>query len=220
MILITIMDKKDKRDRLSIKICGLRDTVNVLSLAKLEPDYMGFILYNGSARFIGLEDAICLIRSLPENVQTVAVLVNEPIENAFEIAGSGAFNIIQLHGDEDPDYCEKLHNHIDIIKAFHIKDSFPVNMPDYEPYCSMFLFDTESGTPGGSGKKFDHSILSGYSSETGFLLGGGIGPEDHSYVSSLDLPGFSGVDLNSRFEVSPGIKDINLLKKFIESLRK
>lgn len=206
-------------NRIKIKVCGLKDPVNVAGVARLEPDYMGFILYKESPRYVSLEESICLVRGIPASVMTVGVLVNEPLVNALEIAGSGAFDLLQLHGDESPDYCEKLHHHIDLIKTFRVSGSLPANAVDYQPFCTMFLFDTAADKYGGTGKRFDHNILANYPLDTEFMLSGGISPSDTAYIKSIRTRKMSGVDLNSRFEQEPGLKDIALLKTFIEKIR-
>ena len=205
--------------KIYIKVCGLKDPVNVKEVAALGPDFMGFILYRGSPRHISLEESVNLVQNIPEPIKKVGVLVNEPFENAMDIAGSGAFDILQLHGSESVSYCERLHYHIEIIKTFSISDRLPENLSDYQPFCSMFLFDTAGDKFGGTGKRFDHGVLSGYSLEKDFLLSGGISPEDPEYIRSIKKSSLSGVDLNSRFEVKPGIKDIGMLRKFIEKIR-
>lgn len=202
-----------------IKICGLTDPANVAQVASLRPEFMGFILYNKSPRYISPENCITLVHNIPDQIKTVGVLVNEPLEKALEIAGSGTFDMLQLHGRESAGYCETLHSHIEIIKAFPISDRLPDDIADYHPYCSMFLFDTAGEKAGGTGNKFDHSILSGYHLEKKFLLGGGISPQDAGYIKSIGLSSMTGVDLNSRFEVRPGLKDIGMLRKFIEKIR-
>jgi phosphoribosylanthranilate isomerase len=206
--------------RLKIKICGMTEAANIAAVAKLEPDYMGFILYKGSSRYVSLEACLCLVRHIPKKIKKVGVLVNESPGNALEIASSGAFDYLQLHGNESPAYCEELHHHIRLIKSFSVSDRISSEIPDYEPFCSMFIFDSAGEKHGGNGKKFDHSALADYRYRTEFLLSGGISPSDSEYVKSAVIPGMAGVDLNSRFELKPGVKDIQLLKIFMENLRK
>ncbi len=205
---------------IKIKICGLKDPSNITEVAMLKPQYMGFILYESSPRYVSLEETSKLVKNIPASIQKVGVLVNEPIKNALETAQSGVFDLLQLHGDESIDYCGKLSTCIGIIKAFSISETLPKNLSDYQAFCTMFLFDNAGEKYGGTGKMFDHRILSGYSLDTGFILSGGISPADSMYIKSINSSRLVAVDLNSRFEVKPGIKDINLLKKFIEKLRK
>jgi phosphoribosylanthranilate isomerase len=204
---------------IKIKICGLTNLQNVTEVADLRPDYMGFIIYPGSPRYVSLETAGTITKNLVSSILKVGVLVNESFENALKIVQSGYFNLIQLHGNEDVEYCRKLSYHIRIIKAFSVGKSLPANLAAYQEFCEMFLFDTSGELPGGSGKSFDHRILSNYLLEKDFILAGGISPTDTNNIRSIRQEKLSAVDLNSRFELSPGIKDIRLLKNFIEKLR-
>jgi len=205
---------------LLIKICGLTNPENIEEVVKLKPQYLGFILYEHSPRFVNLLTAGGLVKIIPDTIQKVAVLVNEPAENAVRIAKSGVFDLIQLHGNESSDYCNMLSAYIKIIKAFSIVDSLPENLADYQDACSMFLFDTAGEKAGGTGKKFNHSILKDYSLETDYIISGGISAGDSEYIRSIRTDKMAGADLNSRFEIKPGIKDINLLKSFIDKIRK
>jgi phosphoribosylanthranilate isomerase len=202
-----------------VKICGMKDPDNIAGVVKLKPHYMGFILYELSPRYVDLATAEILVKNIPHSIKKTAVLVDEPIENAITIAVSGVFDLIQLHGNENPDYCKEISSHIRIIKAFSIIDSLPENLNEYQQFCSMFLFDTAGEKAGGTGKKFNHSILNNYSLNTGFILSGGIAPADSDYIKSISNEKMIGVDLNSRFETEPGIKDLNLLKPFIAKIR-
>jgi phosphoribosylanthranilate isomerase len=205
---------------IEIKVCGLKNSSNIAEVAMLKPQYMGFILYKNSPRYVSLKEAGNLVKHIPPSIQKVGVLVNEPIENAIEIAQSRVFDLLQLHGNENIVYCRKLSTSIGIIKAFSISEKLPENLSDYQSFCRMFLFDTAGEKFGGTGKMFDHKILSGYSLDKGFILSGGISTADSNYIKSIKTDKMVAVDLNSRFEVKPGVKDINLLKKFIEKLRK
>jgi len=203
-----------------IKVCGMKDPSNIEEVVKLKPNYMGFILYKGSPRFVSFEQAAGLVKNIPSSILKTAVLVNESFENALRIAQSGVFDLIQLHGNESTEFCRKLSAHIRIIKTFSISDILPENMKDYEPFCTMFLLDTAAGDKyGGTGKMFNHSILNNYSLNTDYILSGGISAGDSSYVKSINSDRLAGVDLNSRFEVEPGLKDINLLRNFMENIR-
>jgi len=206
-------------NEIKIKICGMKDPDNIANVIMLKPDYMGFILYKPSPRYVSLEKAGELVKEIPPLIQKTGVIVNEPIERAVTIATTRIFDILQLHGDESPDYCRRLSEHIRIIKAFRISKTLPENMEDYQPFCSMFLFDTAGRDFGGTGKKFDHHILDGYTLNTEYFLSGGISINDSNHLKSIYPPKMAGVDLNSRFEVSAGIKNISMLKNFIENLR-
>jgi phosphoribosylanthranilate isomerase len=204
---------------LQIKVCGMKDPYNISEVVRLKPQYMGFILYKESPRAVNLLTVKYFFKNIQNTIQNTAVLVNEPIENAIKIAQQGIFDLIQLHGAESADYCYELSKHIRIIKAFQLYDRLPENLADYQLSCAMFLFDTAGEKAGGTGKKFNHSILKDYSLKTDYILSGGISATDSEYIKSIRSEKMIGVDLNSRFETAPGIKDINLLKPFIEKLR-
>jgi phosphoribosylanthranilate isomerase len=202
-----------------IKICGMKDPENIAEVVKLKPHIMGFILYERSPRFVDLATAENLVKYIPRSIKKTAVIVNEPIKNAITIARSGVFDLIQLHGNETPEYCKNLSGYIKIIKAFAVSETLPENMIEYQQYCSMYLFDAAGEKAGGTGKKFNHDLLKDYSLNTNFILSGGISPDDSEYIKSIYNEKMIGVDLNSRFETEPGIKEVNLLKQFIEKIR-
>lgn len=207
-------------NRIRIKICGMKDPENLAEAVELQPDYLGFILYKGSSRYVSMELAAGLVKLISSPIRKVGVLVNEPVEDAIGIAQSGIFDLLQLHGNESADYCRELSLHTGIIKAFQIENSLPGNLADFQPYVTYFLFDTAGRKFGGSGEKFNHKVLDGFSSEKKYMLSGGISPDDSDYIRSIMTERIAAIDLNSRFEVSPGIKNIKLLKEFIDKIRK
>lgn len=196
----------------------MRDPGNIADVILLKPHYMGFILYRDSPRYVSPESTADLLKDIPTEIKKIGVLVNESIDYALSIARSRIFDLLQLHGSESPDYCRILSEHIPVIKAFQIQDRLPDNLTDYQPFCDMFLFDSAGKKFGGTGSKFDHSVLKDYSLSTEYILGGGISPYDADYVKSLNAPLMAGIDLNSRFETALGVKDINILKNFIKKI--
>jgi phosphoribosylanthranilate isomerase len=208
-------------ESLLIKVCGMREPENIRALLPLEPDFIGFIFYRGSPRYAGvslneIKPVICSV-----TVKRVGVFVNESPEQVKRISDILSLDRIQLHGDESPEYCQSLHNEgHKIIRAFRLHAAFDFAITDaYAPSCRMFLFDTATTAFGGSGEKFDWNILQRYTGEIPFLLGGGIGPEDAVKIKSFNHPAFAGIDLNSRFEKSPGVKDIALLENFLHQIK-
>ena len=197
----------------------MRDPSNIAEVVKLNPHYLGFILCSDSPRFVSMDEAFNLLKNIPISIKKTGVLVDEPFEDAVRIAQSGIFDLLQLHGNESSEYCKKLSAYTGIIKAFSIAKSLPQNLSDFQPYCKMFLFDTAGENHGGTGKMFDHTVLNYYSENTDYILGGGITPADPDYIKSIRSDKMAGIDLNSRFEVRPGIKDISLLKNFIKEIR-
>ena len=200
-----------------IKVCGMRDAENICEVEALGIDLMGFIFWPKSSRYVSERPAY-----LPTNCKRVGVFVDEDIETVRRIADDYALDFVQLHGHESADYCAQLRG-FKLIKAFNIATT--EDFKQTEPYTGIvdyFLFDTKGKSVGGNGEKFDWSVLSAYDGNTPFLLSGGIGPDDAevltSYFSPLTSKKCVGIDLNSRFEQAPGLKDINKLKDFLNAL--
>lgn len=204
---------------IKIKVCGMTDPSNIADVVMLNPQYLGFILYNKSPRYVSIKTAENLVKKIPRSIQKTGVLVDEPLENAIRIARSGIFDLLQLHGNESADYCKILSVYIRIIKAFSVRDSLPGNLMTCQPFCTLFLFDTAGENFGGNGKKFDHMLLESYSLNTDYILSGGISSGDSTYLKSILSKRMVAVDLNSRFETKPGIKDIKQLKTFFDNIR-
>ena len=181
-------------------------------------DMMGFIFYPKSSRYVSERPAY-----LPQKCKRVGVFVDEDIENIMKIADDYALDFIQLHGHESPEqisHLSLLTSHLSIIKAFNIatKEDLDTTVP-YAGLVDYFLFDTKGPSVGGNGEKFDWSVLSNYEGESPFLLSGGIGPDDAERISSFHHPKCAGIDLNSKFESAPALKDIDKLKEFIKKIR-
>ncbi len=204
---------------MQIKVCGITNNRNLMEIALLSPDYMGFIFHEGSPRDVTHTIDGLQLSSLPPVIKKVAVVVDKPVEEVLDIINNYGFDAVQLHGREYPEYCRQLMEVCQVIKAFRIKDSLPQNLEDYQGNCHYFLFDAKGKHAGGNGIKFNHDILKRYKLETPFILSGGIGDYDLPYLLRIDLKGLMGVDLNSRFELSPGYKSISSLKVFIQKLR-
>ena len=203
---------------MKIKICGLKFESNILGLSKLEPDYMGFVFWEKSKRLV--------IGSTPNLSQTkikkTGVFVNADFEKIKDKVRVHKLEAIQLHGLESPEFCEKIKNlGVEIIKAFSIDENFNFNILEKYELCSdYFLFDTKGKSPGGNGISFDWEILRNYKYEKKFFLSGGISIESINAIKKikkLSLPLFC-VDINSRFELNPGKKNIELIKSFKNSL--
>lgn len=206
-----------------IKVCGMRDGGNIRRVEQLSPDWMGFICWPGSARNVKGVPSY-----LPASCQRVGVFVNPTPEYVLERIASLGLCIVQLHGQETPAFCrvikaaaESAGHPVRIMKAFAVKPDapFPATQ-DYESCCDYFLFDTYAGAKaGGSGRTFDWRRLQDYQGTVPFLLSGGIGPEHLQALRRLDHPRCVGVDLNSRFEQSPAMKDVQRLGAFIKASR-
>lgn len=199
-----------------IKVCGMTETENIRNVEQQGVDMIGFIFYPKSPR--------CLCEKpeyLPIDAKRVGVFVNESKENILMYADRFGLNYIQLHGDESPEYCNSLHsNGLRLIKAFSI--SLPKDLNNvfaYNGLCDYYLFDTKTPQYGGSGNQFDWSLLHRYNGSTPFLLSGGINPYSAKAIKEFHHPRLAGIDLNSRFETSPGIKDVDRIRTFLKELR-
>lgn len=199
------------------KICGMRDAENIAQIALLEPDYMGFIFWKHSARFVENRTP-----TLPANIKKTGVFVNALKENIASVIATHQLQAVQLHGEESPEYCEEIQAlGVEVIKAFSVKDRFDFrSLTAYETVCDFFLFDTKGKLPGGNGYTFDWSLLRDYTSQKPFFLSGGIGSEEVTELKKIfkmNLPLY-GIDLNSKFENKPAIKNTDLLRTFIKEI--
>jgi len=203
---------------MEIKICGMKS--NVHEVAILNPDYLGFIFYEKSPRnFLGK------ITQLNSDIKKVGVFVNEKISVISKKIEEFDLNIIQLHGNESENYCQELKNlkpKIEIWKAFSIDENFDFNSIKIYKSIDKILFDTKGKNPGGNGQKFNWDMLENLKLEKPFILSGGIDSDDISALKNLSKKNkhMHGIDINSRFEVEPGLKDVKKLEKFIKDLNK
>ena len=196
-----------------IKICGMRDAENIREVESLGIDMMGFIFWPKSSRYVGQRPDY-----LPTKCKRVGVFVDEDIESVKRIADDYALDYIQLHGHESSDYCAQLQG-LHLIKAISVSSRNNIaTYKTYEGLVEYFLFDTKCPSVGGSGQQFDWSVLSAYDGSTPFLLSGGFGPDDAERIKSFHHPQCIGIDLNSRFELAPGLKDVIKLQAFIKEL--
>jgi phosphoribosylanthranilate isomerase len=203
---------------MKLKICGMKYPDNILEVSQLLPDYMGFIFWEKSSRFFDGE-----LPEFPQSIQKVGVFVDATLDEIILKIKKYNLNLIQLHGKESVSFCLDLktetknlkQNQIEIIKVFSILDDFDFSiLNDYETVCNYFLFDTKGKLPGGNGIIFDWKVLEKYPSTKPFFLSGGIGIEEIASVKQLlktNLP-IHSIDINSKFEIEPGLKNIQLLK--------
>jgi phosphoribosylanthranilate isomerase len=201
-----------------IKVCGMKYGDNIRDVEALGPDMIGFIFYRKSPRFVSEMPSY-----LPVKSKKAGVFVNAGPEEIMSKVDEYRLDYVQLHGSESPSFCDELCalglSCDRIIKAFNISETFDFSeMDDYEGRCGLFLFDAKSDVSGGSGKRFDWGLLGAYSLDTPFLLSGGIGPDCVDELSLYGHPMLAGYDLNSRFELRPGLKDAISLKKFIDMI--
>ena len=205
---------------MKIKICGMKHPDNILEVGSLLPDYMGFIFWEKSARYF---DGI--LPELAKSIKKVGVFVNAPLNEILEKIKTHDLQAVQLHGNESVEFCELLKKNtpklIDVIKVFPILDTFDFGILNpYEKVCDFFLFDTKGKLPGGNGTTFDWKVLEQYPSTKPFFLSGGIGIEEFDSINEIlktNLPIYA-IDVNSKFEIEPGFKNVQLCKDAISRI--
>ena len=204
-----------------IKVCGMREPKNIRAVESLGIDMMGFIFWQGSKRYVS-----ALPDYMPQaTVRRVGVFVDAPVAEVAQIAAEAHLWGVQLHGSESADYCRALREleamkDVSIIKAIGIsEDSSLPDLSGYDDVCTMLLFDAKGPSVGGSGRHFNWKRLEEYHGKLPFILSGGIGPDDVPAILALRHPMMIGIDLNSRFETSPAVKNVGALNAFIKKLK-
>jgi phosphoribosylanthranilate isomerase len=205
---------------LKIKVCGMKQAANIAEVAQLQPDYLGFIFYPKSPRYIS-EVSSELIKYVPNEIKTVGVFVDEDIETVKAAIRQHQLKAVQLHGKESPEDCMQLKNMgVEVIKAFGISVNFNFEtLVPYLPVVDYFLFDTQTPAHGGSGKVFDWRLLENYKLDKPYFLSGGIDLANTAEVAALNDPRLYAVDVNSKFETAPGLKDAGKLQLFFSALK-
>lgn len=195
-------------EKIKLKVCGMRDDDNILAIADLKPDYMGFIFYSQSPRFVGKDFEFLF--GIPESIKKVGVFVNESSEEMIRQYKRLSLDYLQLHGNELVAQCEELKNAgVKIIKAFSVGEDFDFEMINpYQSFVNYFLFDTKGKYYGGNGRTFDWSVLKKYNQQTPFFLSGGISPCNAADVLRLEGLNIQAVDVNGGVEINPGLKDV------------
>ena len=201
-----------------IKVCGIKTEDNIRHLSESRIDMVGLNFYAPSVRYIKEDSDPSLFDSFNPTVKRVGVFVNETREFIQEKVNSYGLDYAQLHGDEDADFCKSISQILPIIKVFRIDEDFVFSSTERYSMASFFLFDTRTKHYGGSGLKFNWKQLEEYKGKIPFLLSGGIGPQDYKELQMLDHPKFAGIDINSKFEKAPGIKDVEVINDFISRL--
>lgn len=196
-----------------LKICGMRDSTNITAVAALQPDYMGFIFYDQSPRYVGKD---FVMAQLPQTIKKVGVFVNEKTEVIQHTTERYKLDFVQLHGNEAPGQCKELRsNGISVIKAFSVDRNF--NFKSIEPYAAYvthFLFDTKGKNFGGNATAFDWALLDKYVQQVPFFLSGGITTENVLDAKNIKNPNIHALDVNSGVEIFPGVKDVNKVREF------
>lgn len=208
-----------------VKVCGLTQMAQLRSLDKMGVTFGGLIFYPKSPRFVMRHMNSQDVKAYRGKINKVGVFVNATYDEIMNHADNWGLHLVQLHGDETPKFCERLSEQLEVIKAFRIgpEDHIDFKIRHYEDVCDVYLFDTAGETYGGTGKKFDWDSLHNTNIDKPFLLSGGIGPSDAATVKQFQQgPNgklLFGIDVNSKFETAPGVKDIELVHHFYHDLQ-
>jgi phosphoribosylanthranilate isomerase len=207
-----------------VKVCGMTQPGQVDELANMGGvAFAGFIFYHKSPRYVLNHMTTAQIKKI-NNINKVGVFVNTPLDEVMRIVDECRLHMVQLHGDEPPKYCERIADYISVIKAFRLSenDSIEWMMRPYQDVCDMFMFDTLGAGYGGTGKKFDWHIIQDVYMSKPFFLSGGIEPGDEEKLKEFTHESIAknlfSIDINSKFEISPGVKDLEKVKKFVQEL--
>ncbi len=198
---------------MKLKVCGMK--MNPDEVATLGPEYMGLIFWEKSPRFVS-----GVMPSISNKIKKVGVFVNAGIEDILAKVAKYGLKLVQLHGQESPELCKKIQAvGIKVIKVFGVDEEFDFSvLAPYEEVCDFYLFDTKGKLPGGNGYTFNWEVLEDYPSTKPFFLSGGIGLENiDEILTFLYRPESKycyAIDVNSRFEMQPGLKNIEQLQEF------
>jgi phosphoribosylanthranilate isomerase len=201
---------------MKLKVCGMKYPDNASAVAALAPDYMGFIFYKSSKRYCGETLTPGFVKTLPASIIKTGVFVNESLEEVLRICSAYEFKAIQLHGHETPDFCLSCKKAgLEVIKVFHVGETMDwLTLEPYKKVADYFLFDTKTPEYGGSGNRFNWEILKAYDNEIPLFLSGGVDEHILNEFNTLTTVNIYALDINSRFELEPGLKDVELIKKF------
>jgi phosphoribosylanthranilate isomerase len=208
-----------------VKVCGITKASQALQASEAGADFAGFIFYPPSSRYVFKHMPANEIKKL-RSVNKVGVFVNANVDDVLRTVDECGLYLVQLHGDESPRYCEKISQYITVIKAFRISGNENISwkIKDYHDAADMFMFDTDGAGFGGTGKKFDWQMLKETNIGKPFFLSGGIAPEDAEIIRHFEqqeaAKDLFALDINSRFEVSAGVKDMEKVKAFINEVKR
>lgn len=207
-----------------VKVCGITQVEQLMMLPEVGATFAGLIFYPKSPRYVLRHMTTSQVKK-ETNTNKVGVFVNASIEEVLQMVDECRLHMVQLHGDETPRYCEKIADYISVVKAFRISDSDNIGwrIREYMDVCDMFMFDTEGAGYGGTGKKFKWEKLQDVAVGKPYFLSGGIEPGDVQQLKDFEqkpeAKGLFAIDINSRFEMHPGVKDMPLIKNFIQQLQ-
>ena len=209
---------------MNIKVCGLTQLKQIQQLDALNVAFAGLIFHKDSPRYVVGKIAKDELKDADFDLKKVGVFVNADYDEIMQMIEDYGLDVVQLHGDETPELCEELSDEVEVIKAFSISDkitSIDDMIVDYDDVCDYYLFDTASknGKVGGTGEKFDWKLVKKSKIEKPFFLSGGISLDDLELIKSFKHPDYYGIDVNSRFEKSPGIKDMAMLLQLRQGIK-
>jgi len=210
---------------MNIKVCGITQFKQLQQLEALNIDFAGLIFYKDSPRYMGNKITGKQIKDADFDIKKVGVFVDPGYSELMDAIDEYGLDIVQLHGNETPEMCEELSAEVEVIKAFRIGGDNSINIDEmvmpYDAVCDFYLFDTAGlkESFGGTGQQFDWSILKKAKIEKPFFLSGGIGPDDATKVKAFKHPDFFAIDVNSKFELSPGLKDMAAILKFLQAFK-
>ena len=205
---------------MQIKVCGLKYEENIKEINSLDINYMGFIFYKNSSRYIDDSLGFDFMRTIPKHITKVGVFVNEIVYSILNTIAHYDLDMVQLHGDESEIFCAELKPYAKIMKAIRIQDNFDFkSLEKYLPHVDYFLFDTDTKNYGGSGQQFNWEILKQYNLNKPFFLSGGIDLDSAEKINLLNHPQLQAIDINSKFEIAAGLKDSEKIKTFITKLK-
>ena len=210
---------------MNIKVCGITQFKQLQQLEALNIDYAGLIFYKESPRYMCDKIAGKQVKEADFDIKKVGVFVNPSYSELLDAIDEYGLDIVQLHGNETPELCEELSAEVEVIKAFRIAGDESINIDEmvmpYDAACDFYLFDTAGlkESFGGTGQQFDWGILKKAKIEKPFFLSGGIGPDDVQKVRSFKHPDFFAIDINSKFETTPGVKDMAAILKFLQGFK-
>jgi len=203
---------------MKLKVCGMKLENNIFEISELNPDFMGFIFWPKSKRFFN--DKSIRISS---KINKVGVFVNQDYDFIIDKINNFKLDFVQLHGEEDYQFCKKIKSQCKLIKVFNIGSDFDFEiLNSFESVCDYFLFDTKGDSYGGNGIKFDWKLLKNYPSKKPFMLSGGIDITDFKEIlkiKELKIP-LIGIDINSKFEFEPGLKNIKKVEELLKKMKK
>ena len=203
---------------MNIKVCGITEMKQLQQLDGLDIDFAGLIFYKDSPRYIGDKLSKKDLKNADFDLKKVGVFVNPEMIDVLDAIDEYGLQVVQLHGDESPEMCDDLSSEVEVIKVFRISGNEDIDnlVAPYDAVCDYYLFDTGGlkESFGGTGQQFDWSILSKAKIEKPFFLSGGIAVEDAAKLKAFKHPDIFGVDINSKFEISPGVKDMSKLLQF------